>query len=358
MLVRLLLTLGAMLLLLWPQRADAQETTGVLYVTATIQRAAVHIDSEPVGEVPVTRYLPPGTYSVRVTADGMDPFVRRVEVKPNLTTSVTAELYPGGGTAEFVSTPSGASVTIDGKEVGKTPIRVASIAEGDHSYSLSLTGFETIEGTLTQRKGGNPLTKHVLESSRGRFAVTSKPAGAEVWLDGASVGKTPLQLSDVPPGQHTVLLISPGYAAVVRHIDTSDGSKGEVTATLSDAGTTLKVNTGFDDAIVRIDGATVSQGGDAELLLSRGEYLLTITSAEGGGEVSQTLEVPLTGTLLYKVDWKGGPALVELAPLVQRWTFWAALGGSAAAAGVVSAGVALALQPEPLPDGDVVVTLP
>ena len=48
----------------------------------------------------------------------------------------------------------------------------------------------------------------------------------------------------------------------------------------------------------------------------------------------------------------------KMKPLTQRWGFWAAVGGGAAVGVGAGVGTAVALQPEPLPSGDTVVTLP
>lgn len=358
MLRSLLLTL-----LFWLGHAHpalAQEITpGVLQIAATARGAQVHIDYLPVGDVPVTRYLAPGSYLVRVTADGYEPFVRKVDVRSNTTTTINAELVAGGGTVEFVVQPVGAEVLINGKPVGKAPIRVASMPAGEYSYTVTHPGYEPAEGQFTQPKGGNPLFNLTLESSRGRFEVDTRPAGAEVWLDGRSVGTTPLKLQDIPPGVHQVLIGLGGHAWLLREVDTSDGSKGVIDASLAPTGTELVLNTQHADAEVWLGGVMLAQGRQAELLLSRGEWPLEVRS--GAESLSTTLTVPLTGRMLYKVRWPedGQPAeLVELAPLVQRWTFWAAVGAGTGAVAGTSALLARALAPEPPPAGDVVVTLP
>lgn len=358
MLFSLMLALLAWLGMTGP--ALAQDIApGVLQINATARGAQVHVDYEPVGEVPVTRYLPPGSYLIRVSADGYEPFVRKVDVRSNTTTSVNAELVAGGGTVEFVVRPAGAQVELNGQAVGKAPIRVASMPAGDYRYKVSLPGYEAVEGRFTQNPGGNPLFVVALESSRGRFEVQTRPEGAQVWLDGALVGETPLRLQEVPPGVHTVLVGYPGSAWVLREVDTSDGSKGEIDASLAETGTLLTLNTQRADAELLLAGVPVATGRQVEVLLTRGDWPLAVRS--GGETLETTLTVPLTGHLLYKVRWaEDGEAarLIELAPLVQRWTFWAAVGAGAGAAAGTSALLARALAPEPPPSGDIVVTLP
>lgn len=54
------------------------------------------------------------------------------------------------------------------------------------------------------------------EEGTGTLTIASEPPGAEVFLDGASVGQTPIEI-DVPAGPHTVRLAAPGGGPEKRH---------------------------------------------------------------------------------------------------------------------------------------------
>lgn len=54
------------------------------------------------------------------------------------------------------------------------------------------------------------------EEGMGVLSIASEPPGAEVFLDGASVGQTPIEI-DVPTGLHKVRLAPPGGGAEKRH---------------------------------------------------------------------------------------------------------------------------------------------
>lgn len=66
----------------------------------------------------------------------------------------------------------------------------------------------------------------------GRLQVLSRPAGAEVFLDGRSVGHTPLALDSVSPGDHRVRLHLPGYRPWVATTDVERGARARVAASL------------------------------------------------------------------------------------------------------------------------------
>ncbi|MEZ4845913.1 MAG: PEGA domain-containing protein [Bdellovibrionota bacterium] len=51
------------------------------------------------------------------------------------------------------------------------------------------------------------VLKEVKAADPGKIQITTTPAQASVFMDGASVGKTPLDLRDLPPGRHYFRLV-------------------------------------------------------------------------------------------------------------------------------------------------------
>lgn len=328
----------------------------MLQVDSSVRGASVHINYEEVGQVPLTRYLPAGTYTVRVSANGFDPFVRRVTISPNLTQTLNAQLMQGGGSVEFYVKPGGARVLLDGRDVGVTPIRLTDVPVGSHRYEISRDGYEGLTGEFNLVDGGNPLITHTLESSEGKWAVISRPKGAEVYIDGELVGETPLELTGIPSEPHTVTLVKEGYAIMVRSVDTTGGLRGEVDATLNQEGTKVTVKTGAGEGEVVVNGIPAGSGRATKLIMARGDYLMQV-EAPGQPTITSTVEVPLAGAVIFKADYDE-QALIEVPPLYRRWWFWAAVGGGAVGAGAAVGITAAALQPDPPPSGDVTVTLP
>ncbi|MCK6505054.1 PEGA domain-containing protein [Myxococcota bacterium] len=341
-----------------PARAQEVEN-GLLRVKATVDGAQVYVDNKEIGVTPITTYLPPGDHTVRVSADNFDPFVRRVTVTTGRTVELVADLLPGAGTVEFIAEPAGATLTLNDREQYPTPVRLRDLQPGDYRWRLAAPAHEPQEGSFTFTRGKNLLFTPRLDSSAGRFSVASRPEGAEVFLDGQLVGTTPLELRDIPPGVHQVLLDMKGQAAVLRTVDTSDGSRGQVDVRLPDDGAALVVKTPSADATVRLNGVKVGSGRKVRLPeLERGRYTLEVT-APGRPTAETRIEVPDGGGAWWKARMTGRQAeLREYTPLVRSWAFWA--GTSAVAAGATT-GAILAYNagiPDPTPEGDILVTLP
>ena len=341
----------------------ADAPTGMLQISSPQPGAEVWVDNAPLGPAPVSHYLTAGEHTIRVAADGYEPFVRKVNVRAGTRASVAAPLTPGGGTVEFAVNAPGGQVSVDGKPPVPTPVRLRNLPVGPHTYSLNAPGFEPVEGRFDFAAGANNFIVAELESARGRVVVTSEPAGAAVQLDGADVGVTPLELEGVSPGLHLVRIHDGRRPAVLETIDTSDGSKGAVTATLDGKGARVVIQTGDDAATVTLGGVPLGAGKKVDLgELARGRYILEV-QAPGRKPASGKVVVPGAGRAAYRADLvaddaRGRSTLQEARAFYEHWAFWTAVGVGAAGATTGAIVVAQGKQPVPLPDGDVSVPLP
>lgn len=345
----LLSALWTLLLLLAPAHA----TDAILRVRASVAGAEVFVDGKSLGAAPVTTYVAPGVHTLRVVADFHDPFVRKLDVQEGKAIDVTATLPDGKGTVEWVGQP-GAQLWVDGQERGVLPIRLPDITPGAHTWRTEAPKMEPAEGTIDFLAGKNYLVEVNMTSSKGIFVFDSTPPGAEVWLDGRSVGVTPLRLEHVMPGVHGVELRMEDRARLARSVDTTDGSRGEVIATLARNGCTLTVTTGADDARVYVNDVPAGSGSRVTYgPVEKGRVEVRVDS--GGASTATAVTLPGSGKMALKME-EG--ALVRQAPLVQRWGFWAAVGGGAVAVAGGATAVAIVADAPPAPAGDVVETLP
>ena len=108
------------------------------------------------------------------------------------------------GTVVIDSTPSGSEVFIDGAPRGQTPLTVP-LPPGDHLLSLR-RGTRAHTFALTVVAGGE-VTQTLDWGTfveTGALHVTSDPEGATVLVDGQERGATPLDVTDLAVGSHTV----------------------------------------------------------------------------------------------------------------------------------------------------------
>ena len=116
-----------------------------LFVTSEPSGAEIRIDGVAVAETPLTDMLmfEPGIYEVELRKEGFKPVSRVVELDGNKERFERFVLTPVvGGSVQIRSYPN-ATVFLDGKDVGKTPLTVQALP-GSHTIYLERTGFKPV----------------------------------------------------------------------------------------------------------------------------------------------------------------------------------------------------------------------
>jgi eukaryotic-like serine/threonine-protein kinase len=112
------------------------------------------------------------------------------------------------------STPEGAEVHIDGHTDPSwvTPFNLPGLAPGQHSVTVSRAGYSSETRTIEVASGSKSFLVIQLAQLTAAAAISSQPAGAQIFLDGKDTGKvTPAQINVDKPGAHTLLVKKQGY---------------------------------------------------------------------------------------------------------------------------------------------------
>jgi hypothetical protein len=113
----------------------------------------------------------------------------------------------GEGQLVVTSRPEGAEVTIDGEVRGKTPLNV-SLNAGAHVMEVQSGKSEPRVIPFTITAGVQTAQYVELQGvvSTGSLEIRSEPSGARITIDGQNRGTTPMTVSNLRPGDHTVVL--------------------------------------------------------------------------------------------------------------------------------------------------------
>jgi hypothetical protein len=104
---------------------------------------------------------------------------------------------PAAGALLVASTPSGAKVTVDGREAPETtPTMVTGVAAGAHQVRLTLPGRDPVVQRVELGAGKRATVAVILPPASHSVRVETVPAGALVYVDGVlQIGQTPLTIS-------------------------------------------------------------------------------------------------------------------------------------------------------------------
>ena len=159
------------------------------------------------------------------------------------TTAGSSAAVAATGVLVVRSTPRGASVAINGRARGATPLRVRNLAPGRYAVRVSRRGYTTEERevvvsaerpstvtfSLDRASRAQPASR---KGSFGSLAVDSLPAGARVFVDGRLVGTTPIANARVAAGSHVVRVDRTGFRPWTSPIQIVTDQRLRVTASL------------------------------------------------------------------------------------------------------------------------------
>lgn len=155
--------------------------------------------------------LLPGDARLHARAEGYEDLVADIVIGDEPQQTLRYEMKRLPGSLTLITQPA-AEVFIDGAPRGSTPMPALELAAGTHQLTLRAPRYQAHQAELKIEGGGVAQTLKV-ELVPGWAAVTvrSKPAGAEILVDGQPQGRTP-QTLELGAGAHAIDLRLSGFA--------------------------------------------------------------------------------------------------------------------------------------------------
>lgn len=205
------ITGAAALLALFVLAAWFVLTSRAVQITTEPATADVSVDARIKLQFGGHLLLRPGGYTIGITATGYHPHRGTLVVGPeqNQRHGFTLEKLPGR--LHVVSVPAGATVRVDGAGRGRTPLRVADLEAGTHTIQLALDRYRDQEQVVDIEGLDREQSLEVeLQPAWADITLVSTPAGAEVFVDEQSAGRTPLT-AEILEGSRTLRVQLNGY---------------------------------------------------------------------------------------------------------------------------------------------------
>jgi hypothetical protein len=263
--VRVVLALG---LLVVSSEVLAQEAPpAVVVITASDDAtagAAVRIDGEPSGNVPLRETLSPGRHLVQVGKRGFVTFSKWVDLVGGEVTTIPVALQPQTaktGSLLITADVTGLPVFIDGQRRGGTPLVVDGLTEGEHVVEIRSPGegYQPFSKVVTINANERTTVEATIRIAPdlGSLRVITNVPGAIISLDGVDIGVAPAAKGALAPGEHTVMARAAGYENEVQTVTVIAGRERVVSLRFTTASTDVArilVRSTVPVATVTIDG--------------------------------------------------------------------------------------------------------
>jgi PKD repeat protein len=254
--------------------------SGTLAITTVPEKANVFIDNVFKGVTPLTLTdTPSGYHILRIAVPGYDDYIAGTTVEPSKTVLVQAVLRTSGsdngttsvpaatattalpqqnGSVAVTSVPNGASVTLDGRYEGTTPVIIVDVQPGNHEISLMYPGYTPLNQSISVGSSQTTAVNANLGVSTkpavgtGSLTVITDPAGAQVSVDGDVKGVSPATIPGLSSGTHTLLLKLEDYYDLSTTVNVSAGQTQNYTTGLRKAFRSSVVEIGLAGLVILI----------------------------------------------------------------------------------------------------------
>jgi phage replication-related protein YjqB (UPF0714/DUF867 family) len=284
--------------------------TGDISFTSTPTGATILVDGVSTGLVTpssVTNLIP-GTHSYTLSLSGYYDATGSVTVLGGSSSPVDVAMTLIVGATSFNSTPSGAVIVVDGINTGKTtPYTITNMLPGDHTYTISLSGYHDVSGTVTITDSQTSTVTETLTLIVGSIGFSSTPSGARILINGADTHQvTPITITDLVPGNYTYTLSIPGYYDITDNVTIVGDQTTNIVNTLILIVGSISFSSSPEGAKIFLNGtdtglmtpATVSDNvpGTYTYILSLQDYHDAAGSVTVIGEKTATVSETLTLT--------------------------------------------------------------
>ncbi len=222
-----------------------------------------------------------GTYTYKVNAPNYYPSEGRFTLNNQTETHVEKVTLRRNGATVTLEVASSADIYVNGVKRG-TRRWTGILKAGNYQVECRQVNHRPSQQTISVLEDNDQTYQLVPPTPiTGVLAVTSRPLGATITIDGKDYGQTPRNITDLLVGHHTVVISKDGYAkkseecdiqedeaqtvnvtlekTVVNTVPQNNNAAGDKTFTVSGVSFTMKAVEGGTFTM----GATSEQGSDA-----------------------------------------------------------------------------------------------
>lgn len=239
--------------------------------------------------------------------------------------AATGCLEEPGALLDLRTSPSGARIELDGVYQGDSPLKL-KVTPGQHLVVATRDGCLETRGSVNVPATGTTRFDLSLRPLFGLVLAESFPNDAEVLVDNVFRGKTPALLTDLPAGQHRILLKKDGYESkeTILNIQAeSDRQPKLISLELRSLLTAIKIISTPEKAKVYLDGSYVGDSPQSIQNVLAGKHMVRVEldgyepfqqEAEVKGKEEYTVNAPLQekyARIKVDTDPTGGEVFVN-----------------------------------------------
>ncbi|NIB39828.1 PEGA domain-containing protein [Pseudomaricurvus alkylphenolicus] len=191
---------------------ELQPNWATITLTSNPEGATLTVGGKAVGTTPMSTELLAGKHELEVGMNGFKSWRQNLRVEALQDQDLPLiTLKPLDARLNVTSSPSGASVTVDGTYRGQTPLLLALAPGKNASLTLFKDGYQPHHRTLSMQNDSQRSLSVKLQPTLGDIRIQAQPAQALLYVDDRLMGRANQSLT-LPARQHKIRISHEGYA--------------------------------------------------------------------------------------------------------------------------------------------------
>jgi len=263
-----------------------EHKVGSLSLTSIPPEATVLVNGRERGKTPLTvQNLKVGEHTVKFTLSEHFSSEEQVNITADEITKLNSTLRGKPGSLLVESTPANASVYVDGELKGRSGEWLYGIEAGKRTVRVSRDGYKTASRPIDIPPNGQEtlsVTLPKLPPKTGHIIFSSRPADAEIYIDGEKIGTTPMTLKNQPIGVYEVEIKASKHKVWRGNVTVKNRQTSEVKAILRALPGKLKLTAIDEETFSEISGVEVKIDGKSigttplDKEISAGKYTIQL----------------------------------------------------------------------------------
>ena len=208
---------------------------GIFLLNSEPSGAVVFLNGQKAGATPINgQNIIAGEYQLMVQKDFYYNYTGTFTINEGETKELPIiNLKPRFGYYQVNTTPSAATVYLDDKLIGVSPVTRRQIESGNHTLRVETNLYHKDEQQFLISNGDDKVFDIKLNPAFGTLIINSEPEGASLFIDGEEKGTTPYKNENWPSGTYQITLKSDLYLDETRSVIVEDGKPAEQLLVLS-----------------------------------------------------------------------------------------------------------------------------
>jgi|GEM_PF-136954 len=176
--------------------------------------------------------IAPGEYNLTVTNPFYQNWQQALKLDRGQAVFLDVDLQTIEGSILISSKPSGAKLSINGKPIGKTPLKIDAVG-GNYQVKLEYQGYEILEDTVELiLDDQQPVREYNLEALKGSLIIKAIPSDGLLVVNGSQQTSNTLRLA--ANREHSVRYSKPGFYPFTKTVKLLPGQSQSVVIELKE----------------------------------------------------------------------------------------------------------------------------